>query len=99
MSTVSTRDSIIIDGKVFRHGDRISCRIDGVEVKDARISLEEGCGSNSFYICQNSNKGANCKDLLGYKHSWIITDLDHPEGEAVSDIKAYDEVNNEYSIY
>jgi hypothetical protein len=51
----------------FKHGDRVTCKIDGTEITDARISIDP----DGFpFICQNQKNGSIAKDLLGYKYSY-----------------------------
>jgi len=50
----------------FKDGDKISCRIGGIAIKDARITVQD----NRFYICQNVRDGNACDDKKGYKYSW-----------------------------
>lgn len=67
----------------FKHGDKVTCYIDGVYINDARISINMG---SRMYICNNivgnTTSYCNCEDMLGYKYSYdfytnmnIITDL------------------------
>jgi len=51
----------------FKHGDRVTCTIDGVEITDARISINP---NEETFICQNVKGGARARDLLGYKYSY-----------------------------
>lgn len=59
----------------FKHGDRVTCEIDGIYINDARISI-----SNELYhrdnkvafICQNIKDGIEAKEKLGYKYSWKL---------------------------
>lgn len=52
----------------FRHGQRVTCEIDGVKIDDAKISI----GKNGLiYLCSNSKSGDNNADeKLGYKYSY-----------------------------
>jgi len=43
--------------------------IDGTEILDARISIDQ---DGTPFICQNLMKGATANDKLGYKYSWIL---------------------------
>ena len=47
-------------------GKKVTCKIERKLIKDAKIQLE----SNNYFICQDLQKGASCKDKLGYKYSW-----------------------------
>ena len=53
----------------FKHGDRVTCEIDGIKITDARISINE---DGTPYICQNIKDGARADDKLGYKYSWAF---------------------------
>jgi hypothetical protein len=53
----------------FKHGDKVTCTINGVDIKDARISINE---DGDTYICQNVKRGNLANDLLGYKYSWVL---------------------------
>ena len=56
----------------FKHGDRVKCTIKGVDIEDAKISINE---RGEAYICQNSagldEEGVD--DRLGYKGSYYIS--------------------------
>lgn len=54
----------------FKHGQRVTCEIEGKTIKDAKISIEVLNGS--IYVCQNIKKGQRADDFLGYQHSWKI---------------------------
>ena len=61
----------------FKHNDRVTCKIYGTEITDARISIDE---YGTIYICQNEKAGLIAQDTLGYKYSWSssstrVTDL------------------------
>lgn len=53
----------------FKHGDKVTCEINGTKITDARISINE---FDTPYICQNIVEGVDCGDKLGYQHSWAI---------------------------
>lgn len=61
--------NILTKKSQVRHGMRVTCKIDGKEISDAKISME----GDSMYICQNVLSGSGCKDKLGYKYSWFVT--------------------------
>lgn len=67
----------------FKHGDRVTCKIDGMEITDARISVERG-GSN--YICQNVLTGTIASEQFGYKYAWFFN-VDSPQDEGVTELK------------
>lgn len=62
----------------LKHGDFITCTIDGVQIKNARVSVNKDGG---VYICHNSRtlrklsiplvdtKG--CNNKLQYNYSWL----------------------------
>ena len=52
----------------LKHGDKVTCKIEGVHIDDARISVVEG----RYHICQNEKNGDSIKDRLGYKFSWFF---------------------------
>jgi len=62
----------------FKHGDRVTCNISGVKIKDARISMDM-CGD--MYLCQNDFLTFDDKadDSLGYSFSFPITSVDSEE--------------------
>ena len=53
----------------FEHGDKVTCYIKDVQIKDAKISINE---NGDVYICQNKKDGSNADDKLEYKYSWNI---------------------------
>ena len=53
----------------FKHGDRVKCTIKGVDIKDARISIDK---DGTPFICQNKKDGWDAADKLGYKYSWEL---------------------------
>lgn len=55
----------------YKHGQKVTCKIRGKEVKDAKISINK---DGEIYICQNINCCANADDKLGYKYSRCIGD-------------------------
>ena len=54
----------------FNHNDRVTCKIDGTEITDARISINK---NGRTYICQNERNGGIANDKLGYKYSWSLS--------------------------
>ena len=60
----------------FKNGDRVTCKIHGTEITDARISIDK---DGTPFICQNVKSGSPAEDKLGYKYSWIIyRNFTHP---------------------
>jgi hypothetical protein len=60
------------DGYKFVHGESITCKRGSINIKDAKISIDEG----NIYICSNYETldGAIFTgDYFGYKYSWAIT--------------------------
>lgn len=52
---------------------------------EGKIKIEK----DEIYLCQNEKEGINCKDRLGYKHSWFIADgsKDKLESANVSELE------------
>lgn len=65
----------------WKHGQRVKCKIQGMQIDDARISVDE---SGKPFICQNRKEGTRTDDKLGYLYSWEfdcrVTDLVAIEG-------------------
>ena len=53
----------------FKHGQRVTCEIDGVKIDDAKISINK---SEDVYICQNVKDGGHAEDRFSYKYSWFF---------------------------
>lgn len=53
----------------FKHGQRVTCEIEGINVTDARISIQR---DGEVYICNNKAAGIEAHDLLGYTYSYFI---------------------------
>jgi hypothetical protein len=51
------------------HGKKVTCKIWGDFIDDARISVDDGI----VYVCQNIKMGIYCNNKLGYKYSWYIS--------------------------
>ncbi len=62
----------IVNIHQLKHGDSVRCRIDGINIDDAKISIEEYSDQKRVYICQNFKNGESCSDRQGYRFSWII---------------------------
>jgi hypothetical protein len=58
----------------FKHGDYITCTINGKLIKDARISICKSAENNRIkpYICQNSCAGDEASNKLCYVYSWAL---------------------------
>lgn len=81
----------------FKHGDRVKCTIKGVDIKDARISIDK---DGTPFICQNKKAGWIADDMLGYKYSWILSE--ESEDRNVTNLRPvkksfdYPEIGDEY---
>lgn len=62
----------------FHHGQRVTCKIMGLVIKDAKISfsIDKTVDSREkrYFICQNYKQGNDAVNKLGYKYSWILDD-------------------------
>jgi hypothetical protein len=62
----------------FKHGMKVTCKINGKEIKDAKVSIDS---DGDMYICQNVILGKGTRDHLGYTFAWlyredgVVTDL------------------------
>ena len=54
--------------KKGKTGDSVTCKINDIDITDAKIYVEEDC----FYVCQNEKTGEDAPDKLGYEYSYII---------------------------
>lgn len=71
----------IIPYSKFKHGQRVTCEINGVKIDDAKISIDY---TGDVYICQNVSEGAQADDLLGYRYSrFIIGRCNHDNTERI----------------
>jgi hypothetical protein len=79
----------------FKTGDRVTCKINGIEITDAKISVDT---DGDLYICQNVQNGIDAQDKLGYKYSWFFYFLE--DGITDNDITELKKVeyNAKYSI-
>lgn len=62
----SLRDLLYLVIMNFKHGDKVTCYIEGEYIDDAMISID----SDRPYICQNIRYGLEAEDKLGYKYSF-----------------------------
>lgn len=70
----------------FKHGDRVTCKIKGKEISDARISIDR-CGAH--FVCQNVFCGSSTEEQFGYSHAWFFS-VDDPEDGWVTELKLKD---------
>jgi len=70
----------------FKHGQRVTCEIEGVKIDDAKISIDF---DGTVSICQNISSYYHVQNTLGYKRSYRILykDMDFNGNSHVSDIK------------
>lgn len=69
----------------FTHGQRVTCKIGGEEIKNAKISIDS---DGTPYICQDIQDGAVAEDRLGYAYSWgLYNDFTN---SSVTDLKPDD---------
>jgi len=59
----------------FRHGRKLKCKIKGVQIDDAKISVDS---DGYIYICSNEGNADGCDadNKLGYRYSWKIFNED-----------------------
>ena len=85
---------------ILKHGDRITCKIHGVEIDNAMIGIERGLKQikinqdneegwdeimeGRFYICQDIKDGAYKPDKFRYRYTWMYD-------SAVKKIKKFQE--------
>jgi hypothetical protein len=55
----------------FVHGQKCTCIIDGREITDAKISIDDK-NYIYIYICQNNINGNKTKELFEYDYSWCL---------------------------
>ena len=58
----------LMDNIPVQSGIKIECRISGVVIKDAILTLQQ----NRWYICQNHLNGSTCNNKYGYIYSYDI---------------------------
>jgi hypothetical protein len=52
------------------NGKRVTCKIYDTRITDGKILVDPG---GRVFVCQNIKWGEQAADLLGYKHSWLIS--------------------------
>ena len=55
---------------MYYHGQSVKCFIDGEEITDAKISINN---DGEGFICQNKAAGTIADNLFGYRYSWKIS--------------------------
>lgn len=53
----------------FKHGQKVTCKIDGEQIDDAKVSIDK---DGDVYVCQNKKNGVDAENKLGYEYSWRI---------------------------
>jgi len=74
----------------FQHGDHVTCTINGMEVTDARISINK---NDEPFICQNESEGGEeryCEDMLGYKLARRLHKNFEPYDNRVSNLRLFE---------
>lgn len=75
----------------FTHGQRVTCKIRDMYIKDAVVSIGNFHRSTELFICQNEHSGAPAPEKFGYKYSYVVS-----EGTTVfQSLKAVDEIPGE----
>ena len=81
----------------FKHGDRVKCTISGINIEDARISIDD---DGRPFICQDKKYGTYAKDTLGYRYSWRLSkEFEDREVTNLRPVKKsfdYPEIGDEY---
>lgn len=54
----------------FKHGDKVTCEIEGRKIKDAKISKDNEYSYDSTFICQNIISGSKPIEIFEYKYGW-----------------------------
>jgi len=61
----------------FRHGRKVKCKINGVQIDDAKISVDS---IGDVYICHNDEhkdtEGFLVENRIGYKSLWLVLNKD-----------------------
>jgi len=65
-----------------KSGTEFTAKIERTEVT-GKIQFEYG----SYFLCQNKKNGTDCKNKLGYRYSWIVSD------GTSSELKSHDITN------
>lgn len=84
--------TITLKGETFKHGDRITCEIQGKYIEDARLFIKEDF---YLYIYQNFIGTSRVVELFDYKYSWwFIKQIYDRNCSTVKNIKKVDEKPN-----
>lgn len=68
----------------FKHGQRVTCEIEGDKINDAKISIDN---SGIVYILVNIKDGGVADDLLGYEYCWKILSKNEDFYDGKEDVK------------
>jgi len=73
--------------KRFKHGDKVTCTIDGIKITDARISIN--ISDDVSFICQNETDMSNdCDNRLEYRCVRYLFAGDEGDSETINrDVK------------
>ena len=58
----------ITEKKQLKHGMKITCKINGDIINNARISIDK---DKKIYICQNERQGDYTNNKFGFAYSWL----------------------------
>jgi len=72
-------------GYHFKHGQPFVAIIEGTTC-EGKVAIEDKI-YGKIYLCQNFKDGYSCKDKLGYKFSWVVSDSKSTFEDQVSDLK------------
>ena len=53
----------------FKHGQRVTCEIEGKKIDDAKISIDS---DGTVYVCQNVHEGSKAENKFDYLYSYSI---------------------------
>lgn len=67
-------NTLLIEGTLYKTGDKVTCSIQGDEIKDAIIYITKQSESNCTlcYICQNQFDGDAAPYRFEYEYSWAF---------------------------
>lgn len=67
----------------FKHGQRVTCEIEGMEIKNGKISISH---DGEVFICQDKYKGLHTDEKFGYKYSYSFLDYKDEYNEELNNI-------------